>query len=255
MDDHSRLIIHASFRLNETFDSLKHCLYQAIAKRGLPQKFYVDNGSCYRASNLKQILAGLGVGLTHSRPFLPKGRGKIERWFRNLRESFLVMHAEDGMLIDTLNERLVSWIDEYHSKEHSVIKTTPEARFKATLSRIRPAPKDLLSHFRFSEQRKVKRDRIFQLNSKIFEAPIALIDRTVELRFHPEEPDQVEIFHEGLSYGSATLLDAHINSRLGRDFGESKDRSMTHPVGTLEQPSIRSGQLFGTYSPEDRVDL
>jgi hypothetical protein len=38
-----------------------------------------------------------------------------------LRESFLAMHAEDGMLIDTLNERLASWIDEYHSKEHSVI--------------------------------------------------------------------------------------------------------------------------------------
>ena len=104
----------------------------------------------------------------------------------------------------TLNERLTSWIEEYHSKEHSVIKTTPEARFKANLSCIRPAPKDLLSHFRFSEQRKVKRDRTFQLNSKIFEAPIALIDRTIELRFHPEEPDQVEIFYEGLSYGAAT---------------------------------------------------
>jgi putative transposase len=255
MDDHSRLIIHASFCLNETFESLKHCLYQAIAKRGLPQKFYVDNGSCYRASNLEQILAGLGVGLTHSRPFLPQGRGKIERWFRNVRESFLALHAEDGILMTTLNERLATWIEEYHAKEHSVIKTTPENRFKANLSCIRPAPKDLLSHFRFSEQRKVKRDRTFQLNSKIFEAPIALIDRTIELRFHPEEPDQVEIFYEGLSYGTATLLDAHINSRLGRDFGEPRDRSIAHPMTSPESPTIKSGQLFGSYSPDDRGDL
>jgi putative transposase len=89
IDDHSRFIIYAKFYPNEKLESLKDCLRQAIQTRGLPQKIYVDNGSCYSAINLDQITACLGIGITHSRPYTPQGRGKIERWFKNIREGFL----------------------------------------------------------------------------------------------------------------------------------------------------------------------
>jgi transposase InsO family protein len=57
MDDHSRLVVHAQFYLNETVDSLRDCLKQAIQKRGVPQKFYVDNGACYRSEALENTCA------------------------------------------------------------------------------------------------------------------------------------------------------------------------------------------------------
>jgi transposase InsO family protein len=34
--------------------------------------------------------ATLGIKLVHSRPGQPEGRGKIERWFRTVRDQFLV---------------------------------------------------------------------------------------------------------------------------------------------------------------------
>lgn len=246
MDDHSRLIVAATFYFNETFDSLKNCLREAIERRGIPQRFYVDNGACYRSTNLEQILAGLGIALTHSRPYTPQGRGKIERWFRNVRESFLPLFGEEGQLLSSLNERLASWVDGYNSTIHSVTKATPYERFKANLSCVRPAPSDLLNHFRLCELRKVKKDRSIQLAGRLFEAPVRLIDKSVELRFHPEAPLEVEIFHEGLSYGNAVVLDSRLNSRLGRDFGESsreKKVEFPHPAGC--EAAIRGGQLFG----------
>ncbi|MCB0745224.1 MAG: transposase family protein, partial [Ignavibacteriae bacterium] len=78
IDDHSRMIMHAEFYDGETLDNLKDCLKKAIEKRGLPQKFYVDNGSCVRALNLEQIAACLGIALKHARPYTPQGKGKID---------------------------------------------------------------------------------------------------------------------------------------------------------------------------------
>lgn len=77
IDDHSRFIIHAAFYLSETFETLKDALHQAVARRGLPRKFYVDNGACYRSDQLERILSCLGIQLSHSPPYRPQGRGKL----------------------------------------------------------------------------------------------------------------------------------------------------------------------------------
>ena len=42
IDDHSRLIPHAQFYLSETLDSYRDCLLQALEKRGLPRRLYMD---------------------------------------------------------------------------------------------------------------------------------------------------------------------------------------------------------------------
>ena len=62
-----------------------------------------------------------------------------------------------------------------------------------------------------------------------------------------ETPLEVEIFYEGLSYGQAVPLDSRLNSRLGRDFGDSV-RVKPHADDLIEHPSAKacSGQLFGT---------
>ena len=89
LDDHSRLITHAEFHLTENAEALKKCLFEAIQKRGIPQKFYVDNGACYRSEALSTTCAWIGTALIHSRPYTPQGRGKIERFFRTVRSEFL----------------------------------------------------------------------------------------------------------------------------------------------------------------------
>ena len=62
---------------------------QALLRRGIPQRLYVDNGANYRSQHLALVCAKLGIALIHARPYQPQGKGKQERWFRTVRAQFL----------------------------------------------------------------------------------------------------------------------------------------------------------------------
>ena len=256
IDDHSRLITHCSFYFDETLESLKDCLHQAIAKRGIPQKFYVDNGACYRATNLEQILAQLGVSLTHSRPYIPQGRGKIERWFRYVRQDFLPMHAHKPMTLEALNQRLEDWVDDYNDKVHSSTGMAPYERFKNNLACVRPAPDSLRDFFRLIEFRRVKKDRSIQINNKQYEVAVGLIDKKIEARFHNESPEEIEVFFENNSYGKAVPIDVHLNALIGRNFEKSPKPFKNQSISELSNSSTFStGQLFGSKEVKNDLEL
>lgn len=244
IDDHSRLIVHAAFYLSETLETLKECLHQAVLRRGIPQKFYVDNGACYKAINLEQILAQLGVILTHSRPYTPEGRGKIERWFRYVRQDFLPMHADRPISLEEINGCLEEWVDSYNGKPHSSIGMTPYDRYKANLACVRPAPDHLIEYFRLVEFRRVKKDRSIQINNQQFEVPVGLVNKRIEARFHKSGPEDVEIFLEGQSYGKAVVLNPHVNAHIGRDFGDQAPKVKPEKLDIPSKPTP-SGELFG----------
>ncbi|MBT3583023.1 DDE-type integrase/transposase/recombinase [Candidatus Woesearchaeota archaeon] len=230
IDDHSRLITHAEFHFSEKLIYLKDCLKKAIEKRGLPQKLYIDNGSCYRALNLEQITAILGIGISHTPPYTPQGRGKIERWFRYVRENFLAVYDKHNS-IDALNESFNEWVDAYNNRVHSSIKETPLNKYKKNMKCVRPAPPNLIDYFRMIELRRVKKDRTIQVNGSRYEVAVDLIDLKVEARFHHESPDDIEIYFDGKSYGKAVTLNKIVNHRIGRDYKP-------------EAESIVSGELF-----------
>ena len=249
LDDHSRLIVHAGFYLSETFETLKLGLREAISRRGIPQKFYVDNGACYRSEDLDRILACLGIALSHSRPYKPQGRGKIERWFKNIRTSFLPMLPEAALTLTHLNEQLSTYVDEYNNAEHSAIATTPYKRYREDLACVRPAPDRLIDYFRNAEYRRVKKDRTIQLNGRVFEVSAKLIDQTVELLFHPDKPEEIEVKLRGASYGKALPVNLNVNAKVGRDWSsevvaEKKPKDSDTAVSHIN-PGPTGGQLFG----------
>lgn len=232
LDDHSRFIVHSKFYFSEKTCDFKLALKDAIERRGIPLRLYIDNGACYRAMNIDQITAQLGIGIVHTPPYTPQGRGKIERWFRNVRENFLSINIQE-MDIEKLNELLENWVDEYHHRIHSSLNETPWEKY-SKLKTHRPAPKNLIDYFRLVEFRLVKKDRTFCLNGKQFEAPSGLIDLRIELRYHEETPDDIEIFYEDLSYGMATFLNKKTNFRTRRKSIPSNEN--------LEK--TKSGELF-----------
>jgi transposase InsO family protein len=245
IDDHSRLIIHAQFYLTENLGALKDCLKQGVQKRGLPQKFYTDNGSCYRALNLEQVTACLGIALCHSRPYTPQGRGKIERWFKTVRDSFLPL-VKDLNRIEDLNERLDEWVNAYNSRPHGTTKETPFERYRQNMSCVRPAPAKLMDYFRSVEFRKIKKDRSFSLKGQIYEGPVVLIDKRVEVRFHDDDLDQVEVYFDNRSFGNAIKLDSRANAKVGRDWSKGYEKL---PETLLEIEPPKSGQLFEGEQP------
>src|SRR5208337_1873210 len=196
IDDHSRLIPHAQFYLAENLESFCDCLIQALEKRGLPRRLYVDNGSAFRSNRLKYGCARLGVALLHSAPYTPEGRGKIERFFRTVRMQLIPMLAEN-LSLEKLNEQLHSWLDgEYHQRIHSTTGQTPLERYLAHLSLLRSAPKDLHDYFRVAVRRKVDKDRSVTLNSGINSRVRRLARQSSEL-VPPQAPSVPPTYHGG----------------------------------------------------------
>ena len=244
IDDHSRLIVYASFYLSETFDTLKDALRHAVSRRGIPQKFYVDNGACYRSEQLDRILASLGIGLSHSRPYKPQGRGKIERWFKNIRDSFLPMLPAHSLSLTTLNDMLDQFVDDYNNSEHSSIKQTPYERYRQELSCIRPAPERLMDYFRRRDFRRVKKDRTVQIQGRVFEVSAKLIDKTVDLLFHVDDPGEVEVLYQGITYGRAVPLNLVANARGGRDYGTVPPKAEVSIAPPQPTQEVSGGMLF-----------
>lgn len=248
IDDHSRLMVFARFYLSEDFSTLKDALREAVSRRGIPQKFYVDNGACYRSEDLERILACLGTALSHSRPYKPQGRGKVERWFKNIRDSFLPMLPRAPLTLDDLNERLDEFVSNYNNSEHSSIGTTPYERYRADLACIRQAPDRLLDYFRSHEYRRVKKDRTVQLNREVYEVSAKLIDKTVDLLFHDNAPADIEVQYQGVSYGKAVPVNLAVNARGGRDWGaDSMPKPESDPSQnprSSEPQAPTGGQLF-----------
>ncbi|MFE5539488.1 DDE-type integrase/transposase/recombinase [Streptomyces sp. NPDC056519] len=90
IDDHSRAIVGHRFGFAEDTVRLAAALRPALSARGVPESIYVDNGSAFVDTWLLRACASLAVRLTHSKPGRPQGRGKIERFFRTVRDQFLV---------------------------------------------------------------------------------------------------------------------------------------------------------------------
>lgn len=238
IDDHSRLIPHCEFYLSEKLTCWLDAFEKALSKRGLPRKIYVDNGAAFRSKHFQTTTASLGIALIHARPYKPQGKGKIERWFKTVRTSFLADY-QPGTLAG-LNRDLQLWVEKaYHQNKNSATGQTPFARFAAHTECLRCAPANLRDHFRKTVRRRVSKDRTITIDGRLFEAPIGLIGKKVELLYHQERPEDVEVMYKQRSYGFIRPVDVHVNCRVRRDRNNN-------PELTAEQSGYLGGRLtFG----------
>jgi transposase InsO family protein len=216
IDDHSRMIPYARFYPSESTKVFMHAFEQAMLKRGLPRKLYVDNGSAYRSRQLMHTTASLGIALIHARPYKPQGKGKIERFFKTVRSSFLPGFT--GSTIEDINQDFEDWlVRDYNGRKHSATGHKPLARFTDNLECIRSTPENLKDHFRRIVRRKVNKDRTIILDKRLYEGPVELIGKQVELLFHEDDYDRVELRYKQQSHGFLPIVDLNVNCRVKRD--------------------------------------
>lgn len=218
LDDASRLIPHAHFYADQGLDSLLDCLRHAMAARGIPVRLYVDNGKIYRSQQLARIGASIGILIVHTPPYQPQGRGKIERFFRTVREQFLAsIDRQKVRTLEDLNSRFQVWLDSaYHRVNHSSLDTTPLQRWQRDIEQIRQLPPstDFARLFFYRLDRLVRRDSTILIHNRFFEAPPHLAGRRVEVRFDPLDLNRMEIYFEGQLAGAARPVDAVANAQL-----------------------------------------
>jgi putative transposase len=218
LDDASRLIPHAQFYPHQGLDAFLDCLRQAVAARGVPIRLYVDNGKVFRSGQLARIAASMGMVIVHTPPYQPQGRGKIERFFRSLRQQLLAnLDPQRTLSLEDLNQRLWGWIEQvYQRSEHGGLGTTPLLRWQRDIEHIRQLPPatDLRRLFFYRLQRLVRRDSTFMLRGQFYEAPPQFTGQTIEVRFDPLDLSQVEIYWEGEAQALARPVDAVVNAQL-----------------------------------------
>src|SRR2546430_5563727 len=158
LDDHSRAVMGHRFGFAEDTVRLAAALRPALASRGVPESIYVDNGSAFVDSWLLRACATLGIKLVHSTPGRPEGRGKIERFFRTVRDQFLVeVSTSDGGAdvedLAQLNRLFTAWVETvYHTRTHSQTGAPPLSRWRHALTHpgATPTPPRLREGFLWS---------------------------------------------------------------------------------------------------------
>lgn len=216
IDDASRVCCHGQFFPAENVDTLIESLRAAFYKRGVPHALYVDNGSIYTSKEIIQICARVGCMLHHTPVRDGAAKGKVERYFRTVRDQFLARDLDLSSL-DTLNRQFTQWVEEhYNAQPHSVLGMSPLDRFALDRKWLRFLPPNEANDelFFVEEERHVRADNTFAFKSLRWEAPRHLPDRTIHIRFQrSQSAARVVVYYKGERMGEARLLNPVANDR------------------------------------------
>jgi putative transposase len=220
IDDASRVLCHGQFFFEENVDTLVQAIRAAFYKRGVPEQLLVDNGSIYCSQEITLICARVGCILRHTAVRDAAAKGKIERFFRRVRDQFLIKKLDLSSL-ETLNRQFTHWVEsDYNATEHDALGMKPIDRFGIDLARVRfLAPSEHSDELFYAEAtRRVKKDNTFSFAGRRYETPVDLRDKEIQLRYdrHRQDSAAVVIYSKGQRMGAARLLDAVANGLLRR---------------------------------------
>ncbi len=215
IDDASRVLCHGQFFFEENVDTMVQAVRAAFYKRGVPEQLLVDNGSIYSGQEITLICARVGCLLRHTAVRDAAAKGKIERFFRRVRDQFLIQNLDLSSL-ESLNRQFTQWVEnDYNAVPHDALGMKPIDRFGIDLSRVRfLAPSEHTDELFYAEAtRKVKKDNTFSFAGRRYETPVDLHDQEIQLRYdrHRSDTAAVVIYHKGQRQGAARLLDAVAN--------------------------------------------
>jgi len=220
IDDHSRLLCHGQFYFTQDILAYLSCLKTALCKRGIPEKLYCDNGKIFLSDQVKNIMAELGTTVLHTPVRDACCKGKIERFFLTVRNSFLnpLLALEPPKTLEELNKKFWRWSEEsYNLKVHSAINAAPIERWMNTSHKVRLLNIGMEDEvFQFEETRRVKKDGTFSLKGKAYETCWTLAGKKVSVRYNPFFPKQPYVSFGGRKYGKANLLNRDFNNSAPR---------------------------------------
>jgi hypothetical protein len=133
LDEASRYVIALEAFHHERESEMLALLVRAVRKHGPADALYLDNGATYRGHALSLACARMGTTLIHAKPYDAPARGKMERFWRTLREGCLDHTGSLGSLHD-LNVRLWAFIDQhYHRAPHGgLLGKSPQSVYEAS---------------------------------------------------------------------------------------------------------------------------
>jgi putative transposase len=221
LDDHSRLVCHAQWYLDETAESLVHGFKQALQKRGLPRALMSDNGSAMMSAEFTQGLARLGILHQPTLPYSPYQNAKQEVLWAQVEGRLMAMlEGESELTLALLNEATIAWVEfEYHRKQHAEILTTPLDRYVEAKNVGRLCPPTAVLNQAFCEEVKRKQrrsDGTLTVHGRRFEVP----SQYRHLTF-------LHLRHVRWDLSHVTLVDSHTDTCLTTLYPQDKSANAT----------------------------
>ncbi len=253
LDDASRYVLAIEAMHFEREVDMLSLLVRALRKHGPPDALYLDNGATYRGQALALACGRMGTALLHPRPYDAPARGKMERFWRTLRERCLDFAGSCASLHD-LNVRIWAFLDEhYHHAPHAgLLGKTPSEVFASA-----PRTPDgfdearLVDALTVKARRRVRRDNTLSVDGQQWETTLHfLAGRLVTVARSLAEPDAPPyIEHEGKRFALAPV-DAVRNGRRHRS---ASNLDAPHPARTpFDPPSALLDRALGRRSDDDR---
>jgi len=218
-DDYSRCI--AGYFLSFNHPNTQHtslALRQAVWRKpepnwricGIPEIFYTDNGSDFTSRHMEQVSADLKMRLIFSTPGMPRGRGRVERFFQTINQLFLHQlpgYAPEGKPIKQPRLTLVDFdtrfkdflLIEYHERVQNDLDNSPRARWEGD-SFLPQMPESLdkldLLLLTVATTRRVRRDGIHFQRLRYMDLVLAAyIGEDVVIRYDPRDMAEIRVYH------------------------------------------------------------
>lgn len=200
LDDHSRYVPLLEAREAEREVDMLAAFCATLMRYPAPDALYLDNGPCYRGDTLALACARLDVRLVHAQPYDPQSRGKMERFWRTMRQ-LCTDHLPPGATLQDVNDALRAFLDgSYHVRPHAgLMGETPSRRFHAgleVLGRARTA-RELAEALEVTVTRRVGNALTFSLEGELFEVRGRhLAGKTVQVVIDPLTGELLQVLFE-----------------------------------------------------------
>lgn len=224
IDDASRLMLSAKFYFNDNAINFQGVLKNAIKTYGVPKRLFVDNGSTYKNEQLSLICANVGTTLIHARPYSGASKGKIERWFHTMKETWMRgLKWDEIKSIDDLNELLKDFVNDYNTKQHSSLKDfsgnsiSPNTRWFKDADKIKKIDNNLIdSFFLHTAYPRIRSDAIAYIKNHEFEVNMKYIGKKITVKYNPEDFSRAWIYDNNKYIEEIKLVNKIDNSKIKR---------------------------------------
>src|SRR6266516_1679714 len=219
-DDYSRMIVGYRFSFQAstaltTALALRHAICSKEDPRwhayGIPSVFYTDHGSDFTSKHMEQVAADLPMELIFSQVSIPRGRGKVERFFRSVEQLLLQDlpgYAPKGstgvkatLTLPAFEQRFRTWLlEDFHTRIHVETKCKPQERWEAG-GFLPRTPKSLeqldLLLLTVAKTRRVQQDGIRFQGYRYLDPTLAgYVKEDVVIRYDPADLAEIRVFHQ-----------------------------------------------------------
>lgn len=220
IDDYSRAIAGYQFSFQapsalRTALTLRQAIWYKSDPRwhvcGIPEIFYTDHGSDFTSKHMEQVSADLKIQLIFSQVGVPRGRGRIERFFETVNQLFLAKlpgysppgtpAAPAKLTLAELENQFHQFImEDYHLREHSAIALAPQRRWEESnfLPQM-PASLEQLDLLLLTvvQTRQVHPDGIHFQGLRYLDTILAAyVGEAVTIRYDPRDMAEIRVYHE-----------------------------------------------------------